>query len=158
MYVICWLQEMFDATLKDRQQSFDSAPGTTMFLHWLVGMVYVFYFASFILLLREVSAGLWPLQKIFFATCAEAHTPNLQSFKKCGACFCGCRCSGLACCGSWGIWTTPTSTQSKRWSTCPSTDTCGGSYSLWSVKSPPPLFHPKPKPSVAYQCPGFCLL
>lgn len=46
---------MFDATLKDREQSFDSAPGTTMFLHWLVGMVYVFYFASFILLLREVS-------------------------------------------------------------------------------------------------------
>lgn len=49
---------MFDATLKDRKQSFDSAPGTTMFLHWLVGMVYVFYFASFILLLREVSGGL----------------------------------------------------------------------------------------------------
>lgn len=46
---------MFDATLKDREQSFDSAPGTTMFLHWLVGMVYVFYFASFILLLREVT-------------------------------------------------------------------------------------------------------
>ena len=53
MYVFV-LQEMFDATLKDRLQSFDSAPGTTMFLHWLVGMVYVFYFASFILLLREV--------------------------------------------------------------------------------------------------------
>lgn len=51
---VCCLQEMFDATLKDREQSFDSAPGTTMFLHWLVGMVYVFYFASFILLLREV--------------------------------------------------------------------------------------------------------
>lgn len=46
---------MFDASLKDREQSFDSAPGTTMFLHWLVGMVYVFYFASFILLLREVT-------------------------------------------------------------------------------------------------------
>lgn len=51
---VCLSQEMFDATLKDREQSFDSAPGTTMFLHWLVGMVYVFYFASFILLLREV--------------------------------------------------------------------------------------------------------
>lgn len=48
------LQEMFDASLKDRELSFKSAPGTTMFLHWLVGMVYVFYFASFILLLREV--------------------------------------------------------------------------------------------------------
>lgn len=50
-------QEMFDATLRDRELSFQSAPGTTMFLHWLVGMVYVFYFASFILLLREVRAG-----------------------------------------------------------------------------------------------------
>lgn len=48
---------MFDASLKDRELSFKSAPGTTMFLHWLVGMVYVFYFASFILLLREVRAG-----------------------------------------------------------------------------------------------------
>ncbi|KAH0507323.1 E3 ubiquitin-protein ligase MARCH6 [Microtus ochrogaster] len=49
--------EMFDATLKDRELSFQSAPGTTMFLHWLVGMVYVFYFASFILLLREIVFG-----------------------------------------------------------------------------------------------------
>ncbi|TSK82184.1 E3 ubiquitin-protein ligase MARCH6 [Bagarius yarrelli] len=49
--------EMFDASLKDRELSFESAPGTTMFLHWLVGMVYVFYFASFILLLREVVFG-----------------------------------------------------------------------------------------------------
>ncbi|CAB1349948.1 unnamed protein product [Coregonus sp. 'balchen'] len=32
---ICSL-EMFDASLKDREQSFKSAPGTTMFLHWLV--------------------------------------------------------------------------------------------------------------------------
>ena len=49
---------MFDASLKDRELSFESAPGTTMFLHWLVGMVYVFYFASFILLLREVRTAL----------------------------------------------------------------------------------------------------
>lgn len=49
---------MFDASLKDRELSFKSAPGTTMFLHWLVGMVYVFYFASFILLLREVGPGI----------------------------------------------------------------------------------------------------
>ncbi|GAB1599338.1 E3 ubiquitin-protein ligase MARCH6-like [Argonauta hians] len=45
---------MFDATLKERKNSFHLAPGTSMFVHWLVGMVYVFYFASFILLLREV--------------------------------------------------------------------------------------------------------
>uniref|UniRef100_A0A8C8IWZ1 E3 ubiquitin-protein ligase MARCHF6 n=1 Tax=Oncorhynchus tshawytscha TaxID=74940 RepID=A0A8C8IWZ1_ONCTS len=62
---ICSL-EMFDASLKDRELSFDSAPGTTMFLHWLVGMVYVFYFASFILLLREVlrPGVLWFLRNL----------------------------------------------------------------------------------------------
>uniref|UniRef100_A0A8C5R0N9 E3 ubiquitin-protein ligase MARCHF6 n=1 Tax=Leptobrachium leishanense TaxID=445787 RepID=A0A8C5R0N9_9ANUR len=62
---ICSL-EMFDATLKDRELSFQSAPGTTMFLHWLVGMVYVFYFASFILLLREVlrPGVLWFLRNV----------------------------------------------------------------------------------------------
>ncbi|XP_041736142.1 E3 ubiquitin-protein ligase MARCHF6 isoform X2 [Coregonus clupeaformis] len=62
---ICSL-EMFDASLKDREQSFKSAPGTTMFLHWLVGMVYVFYFASFILLLREVlrPGVLWFLRNL----------------------------------------------------------------------------------------------
>ncbi|XP_068604928.1 E3 ubiquitin-protein ligase MARCHF6-like [Brachionichthys hirsutus] len=62
---ICSL-EMFAATLKERQQSFESAPGTTMFLHWLVGMVYVFYFASFILLLREVlrPGVLWFLRNL----------------------------------------------------------------------------------------------
>ncbi|KAG5841939.1 hypothetical protein ANANG_G00172350 [Anguilla anguilla] len=57
---------MFDASLKDRELSFQSAPGTTMFLHWLVGMVYVFYFASFILLLREVlrPGVLWFLRNL----------------------------------------------------------------------------------------------
>ncbi|KAA8586688.1 hypothetical protein FQN60_016380 [Etheostoma spectabile] len=44
---ICSL-EMFDATLKDREQSFDAAPGTTMFFHWLVGMV---VFGSIVLLM-----------------------------------------------------------------------------------------------------------
>ena len=29
--------------------------GTSLFLHWLVGMVFVFYFASFVILIREVS-------------------------------------------------------------------------------------------------------
>lgn len=54
--LLFWLlfQAMFDATLKERKNSFHLAPGTSMFVHWLVGMVYVFYFASFILLLREV--------------------------------------------------------------------------------------------------------
>lgn len=57
---------MFDATLKDRKVSFHVAPGTSMFIHWLVGMVYVFYFASFILLLREVlrPGVLWFLRNL----------------------------------------------------------------------------------------------
>ena len=54
------IQSMFDTALQDRLQSFQSAPGTSMFLHWLVGMVYVFYFASFILLLREVRQSVIP--------------------------------------------------------------------------------------------------
>ncbi|XP_045617401.1 E3 ubiquitin-protein ligase MARCHF6 isoform X3 [Procambarus clarkii] len=62
---ICSLS-LFDATLKDREVSFKAAPGTSMFIHWLVGMVYVFYFASFILLLREVlrPGVLWFLRNL----------------------------------------------------------------------------------------------
>lgn len=62
---ICSLA-MFDATLKDREASFRLAPGTSMFIHWLVGMVYVYYFASFILLLREVlrPGVLWFLRNL----------------------------------------------------------------------------------------------
>ncbi|KAL4235038.1 E3 ubiquitin-protein ligase march6 [Mactra antiquata] len=62
---ICSLS-MFDAMLKDRKTSFHVAPGTSMFIHWLVGMVYVFYFASFILLLREVlrPGVLWFLRNL----------------------------------------------------------------------------------------------
>ena len=59
-------QSMFDATLREREASFKLAPSTSMFIHWLVGMVYVFYFASFILLLREVlrPGVLWFLRNI----------------------------------------------------------------------------------------------
>uniref|UniRef100_A0A1B6ML90 E3 ubiquitin-protein ligase MARCHF6 n=2 Tax=Graphocephala atropunctata TaxID=36148 RepID=A0A1B6ML90_9HEMI len=62
---ICSLA-MFDASLRDREASFRAAPGTSMFIHWLVGMVYVYYFASFILLLREVlrPGVLWFLRNL----------------------------------------------------------------------------------------------
>lgn len=62
---ICSLN-MFDATLKDRETSFRQAPGTSLFIHWLVGMVYVYYFASFVLLLREVlrPGVLWFLRNL----------------------------------------------------------------------------------------------
>ncbi|XP_012271649.1 E3 ubiquitin-protein ligase MARCH6 [Orussus abietinus] len=49
---ICSLA-MFDATLRDREASFSMAPGTSMFIHWLAGIMYIYYFASFVLLLRE---------------------------------------------------------------------------------------------------------
>ena len=57
---------MFETSLKDRAASFRQAPGTSVFIHWLVGMVYVFYFASFILLLREVlrPGVLWFLRNL----------------------------------------------------------------------------------------------
>ncbi|KAJ8878389.1 hypothetical protein PR048_018967 [Dryococelus australis] len=62
---ICSLS-MFDATLRDRESSFRVAPGTSMFIHWLVGMVYVYYFASFVFLLREVlrPGVLWFLRNL----------------------------------------------------------------------------------------------
>lgn len=50
---ICSLP-LFDATMKDRRESFRSAPGTSLFIHWMFGMVYIYYFASFIVLLREI--------------------------------------------------------------------------------------------------------
>uniref|UniRef100_A0A182WJS7 E3 ubiquitin-protein ligase MARCHF6 n=1 Tax=Anopheles minimus TaxID=112268 RepID=A0A182WJS7_9DIPT len=62
---ICSLP-MFDATLKDRKASFKIAPGTSLFIHWMFGMVYVYYFASFIVLLREVlrPGVLWFLRNL----------------------------------------------------------------------------------------------
>jgi len=70
--VVCgwWLDicslSLFDATLKDRFASFQSTPWASVFLHWLVGMVYVFYFASFVILLREVfrPGVLWFLRNL----------------------------------------------------------------------------------------------
>ncbi|XP_018913896.1 E3 ubiquitin-protein ligase MARCHF6 isoform X2 [Bemisia tabaci] len=62
---ICSLA-MFDATLRDRETSFRAAPGTSMFIHWFIGMVYVYYFATFVLLLREVlrPGVLWFLRNL----------------------------------------------------------------------------------------------
>ena len=49
-----------------RLQSFTSAPWASVFIHWLIGMVYVFYFASFVILLREVlrPGVLWFLRNL----------------------------------------------------------------------------------------------
>lgn len=53
-------------TLNDRLTQFQISPGTSTFLHWLCGMVFVFYFATFIFLLREVlrPGALWFLKSI----------------------------------------------------------------------------------------------
>uniref|UniRef100_A0A0P5K8I6 E3 ubiquitin-protein ligase MARCHF6 n=1 Tax=Daphnia magna TaxID=35525 RepID=A0A0P5K8I6_9CRUS len=62
---ICSLP-LVDATFKDRLHNFSHAPGTSMFLHWLVGILCAFYFASFVLLLREVlrPGVLWFLRNL----------------------------------------------------------------------------------------------
>ncbi|CAN7991021.1 unnamed protein product, partial [Ixodes hexagonus] len=81
-------QTMLDATLSDRESSFQLAPGTFMFLHWLVGMVYVFYFASFVLLLREVLRPglLWFLRNLndpdFNPIQEMIHLPILQHVRR----------------------------------------------------------------------------
>ena len=50
---ICSLK-LLNATLSERVSSFENTPGTSVFIHWLAGMIYVFYFATFVFLLREV--------------------------------------------------------------------------------------------------------
>lgn len=62
---ICSLP-VFNATIRDREASFTVAPGTSMFIHWLIGMVFVYYFASLVLMLREVlrPGVLWFLRNL----------------------------------------------------------------------------------------------
>uniref|UniRef100_A0A1I7XD18 RING-type E3 ubiquitin transferase n=1 Tax=Heterorhabditis bacteriophora TaxID=37862 RepID=A0A1I7XD18_HETBA len=54
----CWMDlcslKLFSASLSSRVASFSASPTSSVFIHWMVGMVYVFYSASFVLLLREV--------------------------------------------------------------------------------------------------------
>ncbi len=50
---VCSLK-LFNSTLNERINNFESSPGTSVFIHWLIGMIYVFYFATFVFLLREV--------------------------------------------------------------------------------------------------------
>lgn len=57
---------LFNVTLADRMESFAIAPGTSLLLHWVFGMIYVYYFATFLELLREVvrPGVLWFLRNI----------------------------------------------------------------------------------------------
>ncbi|CAF0848217.1 unnamed protein product [Didymodactylos carnosus] len=65
---ICSLRILNESstTLNDRILNFQMSPGTSSFLHWLVGMIYVFYFATFIFLLREIlrPGTLWFLKSV----------------------------------------------------------------------------------------------
>ncbi|KHN81462.1 E3 ubiquitin-protein ligase MARCH6 [Toxocara canis] len=62
---ICSLP-LFASTLPRRLASFSGSPTSSLFLHWLIGMVYVFYSASFVLVLREVlrPGVLWFLRNL----------------------------------------------------------------------------------------------
>uniref|UniRef100_A0A915AAP3 RING-type E3 ubiquitin transferase n=1 Tax=Parascaris univalens TaxID=6257 RepID=A0A915AAP3_PARUN len=70
--IICgwWLDicslPLFASTLSRRLASFSASPTSSLFLHWLIGMVYVFYSASFVLVLREVlrPGVLWFLRNL----------------------------------------------------------------------------------------------
>ncbi|CAB3408809.1 unnamed protein product [Caenorhabditis bovis] len=54
----CWMDvctlPLFQATLNQRIATFAASPFMSIFLHWMIGMVYVFYSASFVILLREI--------------------------------------------------------------------------------------------------------
>jgi E3 ubiquitin-protein ligase MARCH6 len=89
---LCPLSEIISLVQQDRETSFNKAPGTSMFMHWLFGMIYVFYFASFILLLREVlrPGVLWflrnlndpdfnPIQEVSRVLCQEIGNSTLKN-------------------------------------------------------------------------------
>lgn len=62
---ICTLK-VFDCTLLDRRLSYLQSPGITIFLHWVIGMIFVFYFANFLMLAKEVlrPTALWFLRNL----------------------------------------------------------------------------------------------
>ncbi|VDN01821.1 unnamed protein product [Thelazia callipaeda] len=70
--IICgwWLDicslPLFASSLSRRIASFTLSPTSSLFMHWLIGMVYVFYSASFVLVLREVlrPGVLWFLRNL----------------------------------------------------------------------------------------------
>lgn len=53
----CWLDlcslPLFGTTLDHRVENFFASPGTSLFIHWLVGMICIFYFVSFVLMVKE---------------------------------------------------------------------------------------------------------
>ena len=70
--LICgfWLDlcslKMFNASISERINNFNTSPGTSVAVHWLIGMIYVFYFATFVFLLRDIlrPGVLWFLRNL----------------------------------------------------------------------------------------------
>ena len=62
---VCSLK-IFNSTTAERINNFQMTSGTSVFIHWLIGMVYVFYFATSVFLLREVlrPGVLWFLRNL----------------------------------------------------------------------------------------------
>jgi E3 ubiquitin-protein ligase MARCH6 len=50
---ICSLS-LLNATLSERVESYRQSPGTSVGFHWLFGMLFIFYFATFLLFTKEV--------------------------------------------------------------------------------------------------------
>jgi len=50
---ICSLS-LLNATLSERFESYSTSPGTSIGFHWLFGMLFIFYFATFLLFTKEV--------------------------------------------------------------------------------------------------------
>ena len=62
---ICTLK-VFNCTSSDRVKTYLLSPGITIFLHWVIGMIFVFYFANFLMLAKEVlrPTALWFLRNL----------------------------------------------------------------------------------------------
>ena len=62
---ICTLK-VFDSTLEERRTTYLESPGVSLFLHWVIGMIFVFYFANFLMLAKEVlrPGALWFLRNL----------------------------------------------------------------------------------------------
>jgi len=54
----CWIDfcslSLLNATKEDRVASYNSSPGACLGFHWLIGMLFMFYFYTFFLFMKEV--------------------------------------------------------------------------------------------------------
>ena len=78
--------------------------GTITFLHWLAGMVYIFYFASFVMLLREVlrPGVLWFLRNLNDQNFHPIQEVSLHC-TLCNSLMCLCVCNVHPCVYGWGV-------------------------------------------------------